>query len=650
MKRLFFLTIICCYTLTGRANITADTDSLQKILQTVPHDTIRLSILKQIIKIEQNNAKCIHFSDILLKEAIEQKNDEYASLAAYYHLVYYYNRCEQDSIAKWLNIMEPLVVKSGLWDYYFDAKRFQIDLYTYNGKYELAISESHKMQKRAQEKNSSRGLVAAYQCLSNAYIGSLRWDDGVKALEKAHKLLTDKDNPVVRISVATQLVSVTKSSGDNKKLFKYLQELEIILHSFIAANPSLVEGFYDVFIFNEIFYSYYYLNIQQPQQAYEHIIKGRKFLNENTYLMYQVLYYDVNADYYQSIKEYPKAENYIDSTLLILKNDLSSEYAEQLLKKAKVMVESGRSNLAYPIYQRALQMKDSIAAAISNIQMEQIKNTYDIKTLELKKTKLKNEMQLIGLVVIITILIVLFFFLFRIYRVKKALKKSEYEIRKATQTVKNLNEMKNRFLTSMSYNIRTPLNNVVGFSQLIASESNMQEEIRKEYSDIIHKSSEDLMELVNDVLDLSRLEAKMMKFQIQDCDMVTLCYDISNIACMRNEGNGINIQFSSEVKTQIVRTDSNRLAQALLTTLTYPQKCYEEREIQFILNYTSDFQQLCIRIINSPLADPAISSQEKETSIKHDISRLLFEHFGGSYRIDTDAPKGRTIIITYPFV
>ena len=93
----------------------------------------------------------------------------------------------------------------------------------------------------------------------------------------------------------------------------------------------------------------------------------------------------------------------------------------------------------------------------------------------------------------------------------------------------------------MSYNIRTPLNNVVGFSQLIACEPNIDEGTRKEYSNIIHQSSEKLMRLVNDVLDLSRLEAQMMKFQIQVYDAVELCNEACYMARMKNETTGIQV-------------------------------------------------------------------------------------------------------------
>ena len=278
MKRLILLHIVCCCFLVGKADYEMNTDSL---IQNLPHDSTRLVALNNIIRIEQNNPKCILFSDTLMKEALFQKDDKYAGLAAYYHLLYYYNHNKTDSVAKWITQMEPHVHKSGIWDYFFDAKRFQIDLYTYNEEYERAISEANKM---------------------------------------------------------SQLVSVTKEMKNNSKLFKYLQELESTLYKHIKENPSLKDGFSDVFLFNELFYAYYYLNTQQPQRAYEHLVKAKEYQNENNYFMYQVLYFDTYARYYKYIGEYQKASDYIDTTLVMLKDNYASDYAEQLLVKAKIWV------------------------------------------------------------------------------------------------------------------------------------------------------------------------------------------------------------------------------------------------------------------------------------------------------------------------
>ena len=402
-----------------------------------------------------------------------------------------------------------------------------------------------------------------------------------------------------------------------------MQELENTLHNHISANPSLKAGFADVYLFNELFYSYYYLNTHQPQQAYEHLVKSKEYLDENTYFMYKVLYFDTFAKYYQAIGAYQQASDYIDTTLTMLKKDFTSDYAEQLLEKARIWKQAGQSGKAIPLYEQALAIKDSTATVLSNNQMAQIQSKYNIEKTELdqKGGKQPDPAHLSDLYICYPDS-AFFIFMARLFMVRKALKYAENEIRKTTENVRKTNEIKNRFLSNMSYNIRTPLNNVVGFSQLIASEPNIDKEIRQEYSNIIHKSSEKLMRLVNDVLDLSRLEAQMMKFQLQDYDATTLCKEACSMAQMRNEETGIQIEFSSETDAQI-HTDTMRLTQALISVLVYPQEHRQARIIRFTLSQNENM--LCFRITNSPLADHAFVSQE--TIIRHDINLLLLKHF-----------------------
>ncbi|WP_418211832.1 histidine kinase dimerization/phospho-acceptor domain-containing protein [Bacteroides zhangwenhongii] len=646
MKRIALLLFVLCCSLNGKASTyTSASDSLLKVLQTIPHDTIRLNIISQIIRIEQNNSRCIQYADTLMKEALLLHNDKYAGMSAYYHILYYYNHNDQDSVSKWLNIMRPYVKKSELWDYFFEAKRFQLNLYTNSRQYELAISEAQRMKQQSIQINNKRGFIAAYQCLSNAYVGSQRWDEGIKALEEAYRMLTAKDHPVDRISVLSQLISVTKARKDNQKLLKYIQEQENILHKHIAENPSLKEGFTDVYLFNELFYCYYYLNINAPEQAYPHLIKSKEYLNKNTYFTYRILYFDTLAQYNRTIGKYQQALNYIDTTLTMLKKDFPNDYAEQLLEKARIWKQVGQNEKAILFYEQALSLKDSVTTELSNTQMKQIKKKYNIEKNELEQEKRNNRTQLLYLVFIFVILILLFIFMARLFVIRKALKHSEYEIRKATETVRQTNEMKNRFLSKMSYNIRIPLNNVVGFSQLIACEPNIDKEARQEYTNIIHQSSEKLMKLVNDVLDLSRLEAQMMKFQVQDYDVIELCKEVCYMARVQNEQTGINVDFSTKIDSPIIiHTDTRRLTQALLSALVYPQEHRQERYIRFILSREEDV--LHFQICNSPLADPAFVSQE--TIIRHDINLLLLQHFGGDYFVNQETPENPEIVFIYP--
>lgn len=146
--------------------------------------------------------------------------------------------------------------------------------------------------------------------------------------------------------------------------------------------------------------------------------------------MYRVLYYDAYALYYRRCKEYDKALSQLDSTIVLLQEAFSSDYVNQLSAKADILVEAGRSQEALPIYEKVLQMKDSLVTELSDKQMKLIQSNYHINKIALEEEQLKNKIQLIVLIVIGTTLIVLVFFMLRIFRVRKALKIAKAKLAK----------------------------------------------------------------------------------------------------------------------------------------------------------------------------------------------------------------------------
>ena len=315
------------------------------------------------------------------------------------------------------------------------------------------------------------------------------------------------------------------------------------------------------------------------------------------------------------------------------------------LQKADILVKMGFPDDALPVYKQITKAKDSLYTVFSTSQIEQIQSLYNMDQLLFQKEQRQATFHRICLVTSIIIIIALLLFNLHMYRSRKRLQQNEKEMRKLAIIAEEANEIKSRFLANMSYNIRIPLNNVVGFSQLLSTDNELDEEERKEYSCIIQANSGELIQLVNDVLDLSRLEANMMKFQLQDCNVKEWCNELDCLIQMRSEGR-ILLELQVEVGDVRIHTDVNRLTQIVTSMLLYPNDCKETRKVSMFLVNHPDKHIIACRIENSPIADSRFASQK--VSVQQKINQLFFEHFKGTYQTE-NVEEGEIAVITFTY-
>ena len=178
--------------------------------------------------------------------------------------------------------------------------------------------------------------------------------------------------------------------------------------------------------------------------------------------------------------------------------------------KADILVDMGRANESLDIYKKVMRDKDSLYRNLSHTQMEQIQSLYDMDKLLLQREQWRAKIHIIFLAVIGTALLALITFVVNMYLSRKRLQRDAKEAARLNQVAEEANEVKSRFLANMSYNIRIPLNNVVGFSQLLSTDMGLDEKEKQEYSEIIQTNSTELIQLVNDVLDISTPNWKRM--------------------------------------------------------------------------------------------------------------------------------------------
>ncbi len=165
-------------------------------------------------------------------------------------------------------------------------------------------------------------------------------------------------------------------------------------------------------------------------------------------------------------------------------------------------------------------------------------------------------------------------------------KKSENELRVAKEKAEQSDKLKSAFLANMSHEIRTPLNAIVGFSSLLSVTDDPEDKL--EYVNIINNNNDLLLQLINDILDLSKIEAGTLDFVDSDVDVNSLFYDIEQSSRLKVPNSDVKLSFKDKMPNLILHTDKNRLAQVITNFINNAVKFTEKGSITFGYKPTDD--------------------------------------------------------------
>ena len=181
------------------------------------------------------------------------------------------------------------------------------------------------------------------------------------------------------------------------------------------------------------------------------------------------------------------------------------------------------------------------------------------------------------LLVLLGGLFVSLYFYYHTKKLKDELEVSEGALREAKERAEESSRLKSAFLANMSHEIRTPLNAIVGFSDVLSAGGASEEEQRG-YFEIIKTNSDLLLRLINDILDVSRLEADRVSLSLESCNVVQICQQVvASVAQARRSTN----QFLFDCNREAVemRTDVQRLQQVVINLLSNADKFTKEGTI-----------------------------------------------------------------------
>lgn len=230
------------------------------------------------------------------------------------------------------------------------------------------------------------------------------------------------------------------------------------------------------------------------------------------------------------------------------------------------------------------------------------------------------------------------------------------ELIEAKRKAEEADRMKSVFLANMSHEIRTPLNAIVGFSEIVAFTEDPEE--KEEYIGIIRKNSNLLLQLIDDILDLSRIESGKSEMQLQPAEICTLIDEVGKVHRLKMKEN-VEFKVVRPEEEIVTVTDRNRVTQVLFNFLSNAIKNTKQGTITLGMCKEGDWVKLFVRDTGCGISKeklPLIFTRFEKlnafvqgTGLGLPICQSIVERLGGRIEVESELGKGSVFALYLPY-
>lgn len=650
-------------------------DSLLSVLRNTTDVKVKLEALHRLAWLNWEMPEEVGYQQQLLETAASVDSMRY-----YYDALsglgrYYCNQNNLDSLLYWGGIFDSVSkARKETPHEAFDFLNYYCRYYLNNEDYELAMNEAVRLQMLSDETGYLQGAISSNEYLGLIYIVIGRDRDAATALEKGMSLLKQSGG---QLDYEMQLMPFLLIAYLRLNELEKMRDLLVYYESVIHVMESQLRTRWMSYPFQQKYcflYSYYmslYIAENKPEEAKKAMQQASSYVNDTDRNdPFLISIYDLAmARYYFYLKNYPEAIREIDRVL-------SVDYSTEPLKlKAEILKAAGKKEEALVFYDQLLTFVEEINTKAFTRQLNQLRTLHDLNEQKIQEQRLvyqkeqlsQKQTQLTVSLVFFGVLLLLFSFLLRyVYHVRKLKDDLQKErgvlidttdkLRIAKEQAEESNRLKSAFVANISHEIRTPLNAIVGFSGLL---EDADEEERKEFVRIINNNSDLLLDLVNDVLDLSRLESGSYNLNLKECNIYACCKDVEKSVQQKIQP-GVNLTLTCSEKDFVMKTDILRLQQLLLNLLTNAAKFTAQGEINLDYQVDKEKMQVIFSVTDTGCGVPPDKQEsifnrfEKVDEFKQGaglglpICRTIAGLFGGTLTVDPAYTGGARFIFVHP--